>query len=376
LQAHQGETSSNSPEPPNQAEQSQAAFRDRVGKALEKATGTRVASEIAESEVLEEAPPKAGNAAAANSSTKGGAAPAASEDPDAAKAADGGKTAEDGAKERAAPQPRYDSPSFTKWMTNNPEKAAELAAKVFKTQLGGNAEEWKKHFVAFENKRRRAAEADEARAAELANEKAQVEKLAKEATEPLQPILDIIEAEQREDYPAIDRFIEATFGISYQEYSTRRLRGLNKKTPSERKLEEELAKAKEELAKAKAPTAPEPAKTELKGPKVSAKWLDAEVPQDHDVRELRDWAKQVEEAYQESFDGEDYGLTVEDAADQVFQAFLAKRAPKTETPAPKPRRKAVKREEHEEEERTPDADIGDWNSRLKSALERAAKRAG
>jgi hypothetical protein len=325
--------------------------------------------------VLDEAPPKA--------SAQRSSAPPATPAPDAATDAGsptGTESKGDDGAERKTPQPRYDSASFDKWVTNNPEKAAELIAKKFKTELKGDADAWKKHFIAFENKRRRAAEADEQREAALVTERETVEKMAKEATEPLQPILDVIEAEQKEDYPAVDRFIEATFGISFQEYATRRLRGLNKKTPTERQLEADLAKAKEELAKAKAPATPEPAKTESKAPKVSGKWLDSSVPGDHGVRDLKDWDKQVETVYQESFDGEDYEMTVEEAADQVLKAFMAKRAPKTEAAPPRrtAQRRPPKREE-DDDERTPAGDVEDtsgmdWSARVSRALKNAEAR--
>ncbi len=334
-------------------------------------------------------PPKAGKGAASQPSTGQTETPA------------GGKTAdkpkEDGEeKERAAPQPRYDSKSFSKWIENNPDKAAELATKVFKTQLGGNADAWKKHFIASENKRRRQSAADESERAAIAAERAEVERIAKEASEPIEPILALIEAEQKEDYPAVDRFIKETFGVEFDEYCRRRLRGMGKETVTERALKQKVAALEKKLEGA----APEPAKEAPKTPAVSERWIEKEVPSDHGVRDLADWKAKVTAVYEKSKDEEtgDYDLSIEEAAEKVFSDFLAKRtgrppANDRERPARRspqrteaPAARRTKTWTDDDEDKTPAADLDeeeeqkpkevfDYAARTRIALARAAKRA-
>lgn len=296
----------------------------------------------------------------------------------------GGKTAED--EDKARPQPRYDSKSFSKWIENNPDKAADLAAKVFKTQLGGNSEQWKKHFIAAENKRRRQSEQDEGVQSAIAKDKAEVERLAKEAREPLEPILDLIEAEQKEDFPAIDRFIETAFGTTFDDYCRRRLRGLGKETVTERALKQKVAALEAKIGKDTAPV-----EVREEAPKVSEKWLEKEIPGDHGVRDLADWKKKVTAAYEKSQDADtgDYDLSIEEAAQSVLDEFLSKRAPKESKDPPRrratppPRRtKAWTDDDEDGGERTPSKDLDDaaptnldYAARTRIALANAAKRA-
>lgn len=300
----------------------------------------------------------------------------------------GGKTAEDEA-DKARPQPRYDSKSFSKWIENNPEKAADLATKVFKVPLGANAEAWKKHFIAAENKRRRQSEQDEGVQAAIAKDRSEVERLAKEAREPIEPILDLIEAEQKEDFPAIDRFIETAFGTTFDDYCRRRLRGLGKETVTERALKQKVAALEAKIGKEAAPV-----ETKEEAPKVSEKWLEKEIPGDHGVRDLADWKKKVTAAYEKGKDEDtgDYDLSIEEAAQSVLDAFLEKRKPAKETKDP-PRRRAAPpsaptrrgkawSDDDEDDDRTPAKDIDDavpadldYAARTRRALARAAERA-
>lgn len=286
------------------------------------------------------------------------------------------------------PQPRYDSRSFSAWVTRNPEKAADLAAKVFKTQLGENPEGWKKHFIAAENKRRRQSEQLEKAQKALEEEKAGVQKLANDTLSEVQPVLDVIEAAQKGDFPAIDLFVEQTFGISFDDYCRQRLRGSSKETAAERAAKLKAEKLEKELAELKGGKPQDfKAKDEKKGPKVSESWIDSELDAEHGVRDLKDWAAQVEEVYQDSYDDEteEYGLTIEDAADRVLKRFKKKHglaaedAPKA---AVKKKAKPKKRDadEDEPEERTPAKDLDDetpptdLQERTRWALARAAKR--
>lgn len=292
--------------------------------------------------------------------------------------------------DRPPPQPRYDSKSFGKWVTNNPEKAAELAAKVFKVQLGDKAEEWKKHFIAAENKRRRQSEGLEKERSAIETEKAEVQRVANETLATVQPVLDVIEAAEKDDFPAIDLFIETAFGMSFNDYCARRLRGNSKESAAERAAKLKAEKLEKELAELKAGKAePEPKKGGDKAPKVSDKWLDSEVPSDHAVRDLAGWQEKVQEVYQDSYDPEteDYDLSIEDAADRVFSAWQKKRAPAAEVVKAKPKAKPVKRrprdeDEDEDEERTPALDLEnlsetapeDPQERMRWALARATRR--
>lgn len=293
---------------------------------------------------------------------------------------------------RPRPQPRYDSASFDKWVANNPEAAAELAAKRFKTQLGGNAEAWKSQFVALEQKRRRHHEAFEQEQSTLTESKAEIERLRDEALAEVQPHIDAAEALSNESIEDFEKAFAAAFGKSFDDVARWRLRArstsggvqpvhLAKITEQDRKIAELEAKLAE---KGK----PAPAKsTEVKAPKVSASFIEREIAEDHGVRDLADWQAKVEEAYQDSYDeeSEDFGVTVEQAADEVFEAFLAKRA-KARTPEPERRtrtasRRPVARREPEPE---PDDDDdeppargapADWNARVANALRKAEKRA-
>lgn len=358
---------------------------------LEKAGVRKALDDVADSDVLDEEaspPPKAGKPG-----RPGSRSAAASSDPGSpsesgqAPAPAGGKTAETEEGERARPQPRYDSKSFSKWVTNNPEAAAELVAKQFKTELGANADGWKKHFVAFENKRRRQSEADEKQLAEIEAGKAEVERLAKEAREPVEDIIGLIEAEQKEEYPAIDKFIETTFKVNFDEYCRRRLRGINKDTPTERAQKQKIAQLEAKLAEKGKTEEPEPAKEST--PRVSQKWVEREIGADHGVRDLADWQKKVADAYEVSRDEEtdDYAITIEDAAEQVLAEFLKKRtSPPPAAPARgrqrTPERRPQRREPEkvwtdEDEDRTPAGDANaDWSTRLRGALERAGRRTG
>lgn len=395
LQANQEAPAS--PSPPSQAEQLQSEFRDRLNKGLQRTTLQRAKDELAESEVVEDdtaeerpAPaPKASPSSAQSTPTGkpvGGADGKAAEVPDAD--ADSRPEGEEKGKEREAPKPKFDSRNFGSWITKNPEDAAELAAKHFKVQLGGDAEGWKKHFIAFENKRRRMNEGFEKREAAIEAERTEVKKLADDTLGAVQPILDVIEAESKGDFPAIDLFIEQAFGISFNEYCTRRLRGSSKETAAERAAKLKAEKLEKELAELKAGKAEPAKKEERKAPKVSESWISSELSEDHGVRDLKDWAAQVEETYQDSYDEdtEEYALSIEDAADRVLTRFLKKRGLASDTPAksskPKPKRKPARVHDDEDEERTPSRDIDalsdtppdDLNERTRWALARAARR--
>ena len=373
----------------------QSEFRERLNKGLQRTTHQQLKEEIAESEVVEDdtaaeepAPaPKASPSSARSTPTGKPAGGAAGDDaegasPDAAAGVEGAAE-----KKAEGAKPKFDSRNFGSWITKNPEDAAELAAKHFKVQLGGDADAWKKHFIALENKRRRMSDGFEQRETAIKTEKEQVEKVANETLGAVQPILDVIEAESKSDFPAIDLFIETTFGMSFNEYCTRRLRGSTKETTAERAAKLKAEKLEKELAELKAGKA-EPVKEKTKAPKVSESWIASELPEDHGVRDLKDWSTQVEEAYQNSYDEdtEEYGLTIEDAADKVLASFLKKRGLSTESPQktgkPKPKRKVTK--DDDEEERTPSKDIdedwlngpapSDFQERNRWALARAARK--
>lgn len=387
LQATQEATSSPSPAQPSEAEQLQSEFRDRVRSGLEKAGHRSAADEVRGSDVLdEEAPEKVAPKAPKDPK-------AASDKPAASTALAAGKTAdkpEADTEPAARPQPRYDSKSFGKWIENNPDKAAELAAKVFKVQLGSNTEQWKKHFIAAENKRRRQNEADESERASIAKDRADVERIAKEASEPIEGIINLIEAEQKEDYPAIDRFIETTFKTSFDDYCRRRLRGMGKETVTERAQKQKIQALEQKLAEAAKPAETEAPEAK---PAVIEKWLEREIGADHGVRDLADWKTKVAAAYEKSKDEDsgDYDLSIEEAAQQVLDAFLDKRAGKAPgkpasgrraAPPPPPRR--GKSWSDDDEDRTParDADESesappnlDYAAVTRRALERAKQRA-
>lgn len=355
----------------------------------------RVEDDVRNSDVLEDdsaggekTPPKDGKASASKvPASKAESSPSNSKE--SAPAPAGGKTADDD-KDRPPPQPRYDSKSFDKWCENNPDKAAELVAKRFKVQLGGDAEQWKKHYISTENKRRRQNEQDEAERATIAADKAAVEKLAKEAVEPIQPILDVLEAEQKEDFPAIDRFVKEAFGIEFDEYCRRRLRGMGKETVTERALKQKVQALEAKLNKTE-PAAPTTERPEA--PRVSDKWIEREIPKDHGARDLSDWKAKVTATYEASKDpdSDDYSMSIEEAADKVLEEFLDKRTART-TKEPKNGRRPAAREERrpakvwtdddEDTERTPARDVEerlpdvlDYAATTRRALARAAQRA-
>lgn len=399
MQASQeaAETSSPSPpSPPSQAEQLTRDFNDRVRAGLEKAGAKSARDEVLDSEVLEEAPPpdpkakSSRSVARASSTEKDGAQPA--KEP-ASATSPGGKTAEEAERER--PQPRYDSKSFTTWISNNPDKAAELAAKVFKVQLGDRPEEWKKSFISLENRRRRDSEQNEAELSTIQTQRAEVERLAKEAREPIEDVISLIEAETKEEYPAIDRFIETTFKMPFDEYCRRRLRGMGKETVTERALKQKITALEKKLEKEAPAAAPEE-----RAPAVSAKWVEREIGAEHGVRDLGDWQKRVIEVYEASKDDDsgDYDMSIEDAADKVLGDFLKKRTtPGSPPPRERERRTQQRREparqerrpakvwtdDDEDGERTPAGDLDDAApdpldaaARQRWAMNRAARRAG
>lgn len=372
----------------------QSEFRERLNKSLQRTTHQQLKDELASSEVVDDtaeeepAPAPKASPTSARSTPTGKPAGGATGD-DAEGASPDAAAGTEGAAEKKAegPKPKFDSRNFGSWITKNPEDAAELAAKHFKVQLGGDADAWKKHFIALENKRRRMSDGFEQREATIKAEKEQVEKVASETLGAVQPILDVIEAESKSDFPAIDLFIETTFGMSFNDYCARRLRGSSKETTAERAAKLKAEKLEKELAELKAGKA-EPVKEKTKAPKVSESWIASELPEDHGVRDLKDWSAQVEEAYQNSYDEdtEEYGLTIEDAADKVLASFLKKRGLSTESPQktgkPKTKRKAAR--DDDEEERTPSKDIdedwlngpapSDFQERNRWALARAARK--
>lgn len=378
----------------------QSEFRERLNKGLQRTTHQQLKDEVAESEVIEdddtaeEAPapaPKASQSSARSTPTGKPAGGAAGDDADGA-SPDAAAGAEGAAEKKAeGPKPKFDSRNFGSWITKNPEDAAELAAKHFKVQLGGDAEGWKKHFIAFENKRRRMNEGFEKREAAIEAEKGEVQKLADETLKSVQPLLDVIEAESKADFPAIDLFIEQAFGISFNDYCARRLRGSTKETTAERAAKLKAEKLEKELAELKAGKAEPVKKEERKAPKVSDSWIASELSEDHGVRDLKDWSAQVEEVYQDSYDEdtEEYALSIEDAADRVLQRFLKKRglaSGTSEKPSKtKPRRKPARAQSDDEDgERTPSKDIdeewlngprpADLQEATRWALARAARR--
>lgn len=262
---------------------------------------------------------------------------------------------------------------------------------MFKVQLGDKAEDWKKHFIAAENKRRRQSEGLEKERSAIETEKAEVQRVANETLATVQPILDVVEAFEKDDFPAIDLFIEQASGMSFNDYCARRLRGNSKETPAERAAKLKAEKLERELAELKAGKAgPESVKGDAKAPKVSDKWLDSEVPGDHAVRDLAGWQQKVQEVYQDSYDPEteDYDLSIEDAADRVFNSWQKKRQPPPpEVAKAKPKAKPLKRrprdeEDDEDEERTPSRDLDklseeppdDPQERVRWALARAQRR--
>lgn len=390
LQANQ-EPAAEATSSPSPAEQFRAEFKERASAAVEKLTGIRDSSEGLGEVVDEESdtpPPKERtrtNAAA----TSGTASHAEPQPPGSGSASPTDTDTSAADPDRAPPQPRYDSKSFSKWVTNNPEKAAELAAKVFKVQLGENPDGWKKHFIAAEGKRRRLNEALDKRETELKAEREQVDKMVSDTLGSVQPLLDVIEAGSKDDFPAVDLFIEQAFGISFNDYCARRLRGASKESASERAAKLKAEKLERELAELKAGKGePESKKGDAKAPAVSDRWLDSEVPSDHAVRDLAGWQQKVQEVYQDSFDPdtEEYDLSIEDAADRVFNAWQKKRAPAPEAVKTKPKAKPVKRrprdeDDDEPEERTPTRDLelsetppDDPAERARWALARAMKR--
>jgi hypothetical protein len=382
----------------------QSEFRERLNKGLQRTTHQQLKEELAESEVVEDdtaaeepAPAPKARGSQMLSSTRepsrnskvssGGASgdDAEGSSPDAAAGAEGAAE-----KKAEGPKAKFDSRNFGSWITKNPEDAAELAAKHFKVQLGGDADAWKKHFIALENKRRRMSDGFEQRETAIKAEKEEVTKVAEQTLGAVQPILDVIEAESKGDFPAIDLFIETTFGMSFNDYCTRRLRGSTKETTAERAAKLKAEKLEKELAELKASKA-EPVKEKTRAPKVSESWIASELPEDHGVRDLKDWSSQVESLYQDSYDEdtEEYGLTIEDAADKVLSRFLKKRGLSTEPAAksskPKPKRKVSRvHDDDDEDERTPSKDIdeewlngprpADLQEATRWALARAARR--
>lgn len=209
-------------------------------------------------------------------------------------------------------------------------------------------------------------------------------KTVNETLAAVQPILDVVEAESKNDFPAIDLFIETTFGMSFNDYCAKRLRGSSKESTAERAAKLKAEKLEKELAELKSGKAKESEKPAEEKPAVSAKWVEKEVPADHDVRDLADWSKKVQEAYADSFDEEteEYGLSVEEAADRVLKSWLKKHKAEPEATKPKPKVKPKARpkprDEDEDDERTPARDLEqaptDMQERVRWALERAATR--
>jgi hypothetical protein len=372
-------------------------------------------SEVVDDDSVEDTdpPPKAPRQRTGSSSsatpTNGKGATDATSAAGAAGAGERTRQDADDAEPGKRPQPRYDSRSFTTWIQNNPEKAAELASKVFKTQLGASAEGWKQHFISAENGRRRHAEQVDKDRAALDAQRAELDRLADEARRPINDVIDVIEAEQKEDFPAIDRFIETTFKVSFNDYCARRLRGLSKETNTERAQKQKIAQLERDLAAAKGSASGGDTGKGKDGaskgpPQVSQKWLESEIAEDHGVRELGGWQDKVRAAYAASYDEEtdEYGLSIEDAAQQVFDAFLEKRTARPPAqgkggkgqerrqqrreerrePAHRgrPRQGRTWTDDDEDAERTPAAELDDdqppedFAARTQWALDRAGRR--
>jgi hypothetical protein len=276
-------------------------------------------------------------------------------------------------------------------VSNNPEAAAELVSKRFKIGNAKDAEAWKSNFVALENKRKRHHDAHEQELSAIQTERAATEALKTETLALVQPHIDATEAAHNEDWKAFQEQFQRAYGRSFQDVSKAILRsaatGAGAVTPAQlAKISEQDRRIRELEAqvadKGKAPAAKtEPA---APAPKVSGKFIEREIDEDHGVRDLSDWASKVQTKYEDSYDEEteDFAMTVEDAANAVLDEFLNKRKPAPvagKSPQRRPARRA------EPVERTPSAEIdddgspvaagADWNTRVRNALAKSEKRA-
>lgn len=257
----------------------------------------------------------------------------------------------DGDGQKPARAPRYDSKSFDKWVNNNPEKAAKLFARYGV----GDEKEARSRAIKMTRKRgkliadierleKAKAGLQESAKAEAAN----LNKLRDDAMSEVQPAIDIMEALSKDDFAGLDQAFSRA-GKNFDDWAKGRLRRGVAQVQKEAE-NREIARLKAENEALRKGEPPPDEKKEEK-PKTGEKprvttslaVVDAEVDEDHAVREVAGWDKKIQtylaEHYDEDLDEDT--KTIDEAADHVL-AQARKKLLGDDEEKPKPRRKASK----------------------------------
>lgn len=350
-----------------------AKATERQRAALEKATHKGAVAAVQSAEVQQPAAPKGATSATSAATPTAEAAGSADTSAPASAAAP--------APDKAKPQPRYDSESFEAWAANNPEKAADIARSLFRTNADHAA--WKTQFIKHQGKLRKLRTLENEGKATLETQRKAIEEgqalIAKQIEEQnglVQPVMDLVGIGQQAgkvikerleavagdhqkadfnglDFGAVDDLFEHVFGVGFDSYSRARARQGLKVSPADRALRLELERVRKENERLKAgtgtaatettpATTPATPAAAAPAPKKDTRWMADEL-EDHPVTEVNDWQGKIQAILDEHVDPEDedaYTIELEDAAEQVLAASRERLGA---TPAPAAKGKAGKR---------------------------------
>ncbi len=290
----------------------------------------------------------------------------------------------DPAEEAEAQEARYSLKSVRNWARKNPEEAAEIAEQVFHVGKDQSAE-----WIRVQNKLRKGYDKLEEREKAFNAERDAVQTEAKETVAVLQPISDLFEAvnpnrgtdqpfdHTKIDFDAGDQAFKDLTGVTIDEYMRHRARKGIAINPEMRELKLKAARLEKELEKAKpAEKKPEPEKKEELPPTLAKKW-EAEIEEDHPIRQFVDWQKLLTKAMAPYYDADldEYSKDPEKIASKIVQQKLDELEPaKVEEEKPAPRKPAVSRPAGRNEEERPRARKGDGDLTTESAMRRVMRQ--
>lgn len=265
-----------------------------------------------------------------------------------------------------AQEARYSLKSVRNWARKNPEEAAEIAEQVFHVGKDQSAE-----WIRVQNKLRKGHEKLEEERTTFYAERDSVKQQAEETVGVLQPISDLFEAvnpnrgtdkpfdHTKIDFDAGDQAWLALTGVPIDDYMRHRARKGISVNPEMRalKLENERLKKAQTVEKKEEPKEEKKAPKEELPPALAKKW-EAEVDEEHPIRQFVDWQKLLTKAMAPYYDADldEYSKDPEKIATRLVQAKLDELEPaKVEEEKPVTRKPAASRPAGRSEEERPRA---------------------
>jgi hypothetical protein len=285
---------------------------------------------------------------------------------DAGKSKSEDSTSGDALEAAEAQEARYSLKSVRNWARKNPEEAAEIAEQVFHVGKDQSAE-----WIRVQNKLRKGHEKLEEERTTFYAERDSVKQQAEETVGVLQPISDLFEAvnpnrgtdkpfdHTKIDFDAGDQAWLALTGVPIDDYMRHRARKGISVNPEMRalKLENERLKKAQTVEKKEEPKEEKKAPKEELPPALAKKW-EAEVDEEHPIRQFVDWQKLLTKAMAPYYDADldEYSKDPEKIATRLVQAKLDELEPaKVEEEKPVARKPAASRPAGRSEEERPRA---------------------